>query len=264
MTIVDIHTHAFPDAIAERAMRHLSDAAQVPAYLDGTVSALIGSMDGAGIDRSVVASIATKPSQFESILNWSRAIASDRIIPFPSIHPGDPEWSDRIDDVADQGFAGIKLHPYYQGFNVDDEGLLPFYAKLQTRGLVVLMHAGFDMAYDRTRCAEPARIARVNAQFPELKLVAAHLGAWEDWDEVRRHLIGRRIYLDTSYSLPFMSKDAARELIMAHPADYVLFGSDSPWEDQNAALQQLSALDLPEECLGAILGNNALRILGAS
>lgn len=262
MTIVDIHTHAFPDAIAEKTMRHLSDAAQTPASLDGTVQALVRSISNAGIDRAVVASIATKPSQFGSILAWSSKIASNRIVPFPSVHPHDPEWALHLKEVARQGFLGIKLHPYYQDFDIDDDRLLPFYAKADALGLVILMHAGFDMAYPRLRRADPIRIAMVAAHLPKLKLVAAHLGAWEDWDEVRRHLIGRKVHLDTSHVLAFMSKQEARELILAHSPDYVLFGSDSPWEDQSTALHRLAALDLPEPVHRAILGANAIKLFG--
>lgn len=263
MTIVDIHTHAFPEAIAEKAVRHLSDAAQTPACLDGTVRTLLRSMDDAGIDRAVVASIATKPSQFEAILKWSEEIASDRIVPLPSVHPQDPEWSIHLNDVACRGFLGIKLHPYYQDFAIDDDRLLPFYEKANALGLMILMHAGFDMAYPRHRCADPRRVARIKSYFPELKLIAAHLGAWEDWDEVRRHLVGRHVHLDTSYSLAFMSKQEARDLILAHPPECVLFGSDSPWEDQRTALGQLAALGLPDHLHRAILGENALKLFGS-
>ena len=31
----------------------------------------------------------------------------------------------------------------------------------------------------------------------------------------------------------------ARDLLHKHPEEYILFGSDSPWEDQTVALQQL-------------------------
>ena len=110
MNIIDIHTHAFPDHIAERALPHLMERSQLPTYTEGTIASLLASMDRAGIRSSVVASIATKPSQFASILKWSQEIASDRIIPFPSIHPEDPKGLEHISEIASAGFKGIKLH----------------------------------------------------------------------------------------------------------------------------------------------------------
>ena len=89
MQIIDFHTHAFPDDLAARAVSALEKGAGVPAMLDGKVSSLLKSMDRAGIERSMVCSIATKPAQFQKILDWSKAVRSSRIIPFPSIRPAD-------------------------------------------------------------------------------------------------------------------------------------------------------------------------------
>ncbi|MDO8303094.1 MAG: hypothetical protein Q7T18_07625, partial [Sedimentisphaerales bacterium] len=87
--IIDFHTHAFPDAIAVRAMQSLQHGCDIQAQLDGKISSLLASMDSCGIETSVVCSIATKPSQFESILKWSEQIQTERILPFPSVHPDD-------------------------------------------------------------------------------------------------------------------------------------------------------------------------------
>ena len=71
-------------------------------------------MDRSGIDQSVLCSIATRPEQFFPILEWSKAIRSDRIIPFPSLHPADPQLLEHLQVIHDEGFKGVKMHPYYQ------------------------------------------------------------------------------------------------------------------------------------------------------
>ena len=91
MPIIDMHVHAFPDALAQRAMAALEGPTDWKAIGDGTVGGLLRSMDAAGIDASVICNIATKPSQVEPIFQWCTQIASERIIPFPSVHPRDPE-----------------------------------------------------------------------------------------------------------------------------------------------------------------------------
>ncbi len=89
---IDVHTHAFPDRLAARAIAALeAGAPSCRAFLDGRLASLVASMDRAGIETSVVASIATKPEQFPAILAWSREIASPRIVPFASVHPDDPQ-----------------------------------------------------------------------------------------------------------------------------------------------------------------------------
>jgi predicted TIM-barrel fold metal-dependent hydrolase len=50
-------------------------------------------------------------------------------------------------------------------------------------------------------------------------------------------------------------------MLRAHPAEYVLFGTDSPWDDQTVALQRLRSLDLGRELEDAILSTNASRLL---
>ena len=260
--IVDIHTHAFPDTLAERAVPALEQEGNVKACLDGKVASLIESMDSAGIDASVVASIATKPGQFDSIFRWSESIATERIIPFPSVHPKDPDAFHRIGDIKIAGFRGIKLHPYYQEFTVDALDMLPIYEKLQHAGLVLLLHTGFDIAYERYRIADPVRIASISRQFPELKLITSHFGAWEDWDEVERYLLGKSVFFDTSYSIPFMGPDRARDFLLRHHPGRILFGSDSPWGDQAADLAAIRRMGLDGELTDGLLGENARLLLG--
>jgi uncharacterized protein len=258
---IDIHAHAFPDELAERAIRTLEGDSPVRARLDGTVSALLGSMDRAGIAVSVIASIATKPQQAEAILAWSRRMASARIVPFASVHPADQHAVDRLRAVAAAGIRGIKLHPYYQGFEIDEERMAPLYGEAEQLGLVLLMHAGFDIGFPRTRIAEPARIARVAARFPGLKLVCAHFGGWCDWSEVERWLLGRPIALDVATCFHYMRPGQLGDFLLRHPADCILFGSDSPWEDQAEAIEVLRGV-CPRDRLQAILRGNAERLLG--
>ena len=263
--IIDFHTHAFPDKLADRAIQVLLEEGRkkhdVNAYLDGRISSLLASMDRFNIEKSVICSIATRPAQFDPILAWSRQIRSERIIPFPSIHPDAENSVDQVKQIAAEGFRGVKFHPYYQEFDIDEDRLNPVYAELQQSGLIVVMHTGFDLAFERTRRCDPEKIMRVLDSFPELRLVSTHLGAWEDWEEVEKHMSGRNIYMEISYSLDCMSRETARRIILNHPKDHLLFGSDSPWADQGQAISQLRELGLGEELEGLILSGNAVKLL---
>jgi uncharacterized protein len=259
--IIDVHTHAFPDHLAARAMAQLqAETDQVRAVLDGTVADLIRSMDRAGIDRSVVASIATKPSQLDPILRWSDSIRSDRIEPFPSLCPLAPEASTQVRRVASEGFRGLKLHPYYQGFVLDDPRLDPVYATAAECGLILLLHCGFDIAFPRERVADPSRLARVIKRFPNLRVIAAHLGGWMDWDEVEVHLLGHAVHLDLSCTFDFIQPEQAKRILEQHPPDRLLFGSDSPWVDQARTIETLRTFRLPPATETALLGANAARL----
>lgn len=260
--ITDFHTHAFADALAPRAIHALeAEAVGIKARLDGRVSSLLDSMDCAGIRRSVLCSIATRPEQFDPILAWSSQIASDRLIPFPSVHPRDPLAIERIRRIRAAGFLGVKLHPYYQDFFLDEDAAFPLYEEIAAQRLILICHTGFDIAFPRVRRCDPARIAAVIKMFPAMRFVATHLGAWKDWDEVRRHLLGLPILMDIAFALESLPPDEARKLLMSHPAEYLLFGTDSPWQDQREALARVRAVGLDAERERAMLETNADRLL---
>jgi uncharacterized protein len=264
MKIIDIHTHAFPDAVAEKAVPLLEAESPVKARLDGKIASLLRSMDESGVERAVICSIATKPEQFDAILRWSKAIASPRLIPFPSVHPDDPGAAARVRQIRAEGFPGLKLHPYYQNFTVDEARLFPIYEAAQEAGLILLMHCGFDLSFPRDRVADPVRTRRVIEAFPRLKFVAAHMGAWEDWDEVRKHLLGQPVYFDTSFFTNYVPREVALEFMRAHPLDHILFGTDSPWDSHHEAAQSIRALDMGETWEQAVFYENARRLLDES
>lgn len=259
--IIDFHAHAFPDQLAVKSVPILAAKADITAVLDGTITSLLHSMDRAKINKSVVASVATRPAQFDAILAWSKKIRSERIEPFLSFHPENPDMLSCIEKIKDEGFKGIKLHPYYQKFAVDEERLFPAYEKIADLGLILLMHSGFDIGFPGSRIADPVRTARVIKAFPDLKFIAAHMGGWQLWDEVREFLVGKNVYLDLAFCLEFMTADEAREIILGHPMDKILFGSDTPWADQQGAIAQVRSLNLGDELEKMILGENGAKLL---
>jgi predicted TIM-barrel fold metal-dependent hydrolase len=260
--IVDTHTHAFPAFLAAKALDFLSEKSGTTPLRDGTVESLLASMDRAGVEASVVCSIATEPRQFEGILTWSRQIASPRIIPFPSIHPDAPALQEEIGRIAAGGFKGIKLHPEYQGFHIDDDSLAPLYDSLEREGLIVLFHAGYDIGFPDSDRSAPARIANLQKSFPELRVVASHLGGYRRWEESLEHLVGTGVYLDTSYVMGHISDELLQAILLGHRADRLLFGSDTPWMGQRESIDWIRNLGLPPEREELLFGGNAAALLG--
>lgn len=263
--VVDFHTHAFPDALAPRALEALQTPRYRP-YTDGTAGDLVRHLDRAGVDLAVVASIATAPKQARPILEWSLQIASERLVPFASVHPEmEGVWA-AVAEVARAGLKGIKLHPQYQRFFVDDSRVFEVYRAAADHGLILLLHAGYDLAFPTDPRARPHRIAAVAREFPGLRLVAGHLGGWRDWEEVLRCLAGTEVYLDTSFALgegeDNVPPPLLKRILEAHGPDRLLFGTDSPWREHRAELAAFHALGLPEGIRTAVLGGNALRLLG--
>lgn len=262
--IIDIHTHTFPDELAARALEVLQGNSQVPAYTDATNAGLLESMRGAGVDKSVIVPIATKPGQVRPINSWAKMINSSYqdLICFGTLHPDQDDWFSEIAQLRADGIKGIKLHPDYQLFFVDDTELFPIYQALADTGLILLFHAGVDIGLPPPVHCTPDRLAKVLDAVPDLTVIAAHMGGYLCWEEAEKHIMGRNLYLDTSYSLADLGPERMAELIKAHGPDRVLFGTDSPWTDQAAEIAAISALDLADDEITAVLGGNASRLLG--
>ncbi|MFP4353931.1 MAG: amidohydrolase family protein [Phycisphaerae bacterium] len=263
MAAIDIHTHAFPDSLAGRAIEKLQAAGDWQAVGDGTVDGLVASMDAADIDISVLCPIATKPDQVRGILKWCKQIHSERIIPLGSVHPRMKKPEKWVAKFAAADLPGIKLHPMYQDFIADEPLLDPIWAAAVEHDMLVTIHAGKDIAFDpEDDRASPRRLRAVLDRFPKLKLICTHMGGWQSWNEVQQHLIGSTALLETSFSLGMIDPAQAVRIIRDHGPEKVMFGTDWPWNDQAAELQKLELLDLSPRETRAVLLNNAARLLG--
>lgn len=259
--VIDFHTHCFPDELAWKAVPVLAECAGLSARVNGTISDIKRSMKDAGIDISVIQSISTKPAQVEKITDWSAEIQDQEILAFASINPDYAGWYDELGRIRNLGIKGIKFHPDYQKFFVDDKGMFPIYERAIDQGLVVIFHAGVDIGLPAPYHCTPERMATVLKTFREGTFIAAHMGGYTYWDDVERYLVGTDVYLDTSFTLGWIENEQFIRIINNHGHDKILFGTDSPWTDQAEEVNKLKSLKLEPGIEKAILGGNAARIL---
>ncbi|MBN1276247.1 MAG: amidohydrolase family protein [Deltaproteobacteria bacterium] len=261
--IIDFHTHIFPDRIAAATIEAVCRRSDIQASSDGTVNSLLHSMSAAGIDISVVCSVATRPEQASSIIRWLSGIRQPGIIPLAPIHPGSPDIPDTLGQLKEQGFKGLKMHPDYQDFYVDDKRVYPLYEAAQSEGMFILFHAGLDRGLPNPVHGTPGRFAKVIKDFPHLCVIAAHMGGEDVYEETEERLIGRDIYMDTSFVLRKMPSDLLKRFFQRHPAERFLFATDSPWLDQKEELDFLLSLPfLTVDAKEKITGGNASKLLG--
>ena len=261
--VIDFHTHAFPDAIAERAMASLIKGCEgeyIPCS-DGTVSGLVNNMDAFGVDISVVQPVITKQSQLKSLNEWACSIQNDRLISFGGVFPHTDDFKRDIDFVCSLGLRGIKLHPEYQNFEVDAPEMLRLYDYALSRELIILLHAGYDPAFPPPIHSSPERIAAVSKQMRGGVIVAAHLGGMLQWEDVERHLAGTDVYLDTSMGVNYYPHDLVLRIVKAHGADKILFASDAPWSRAGEEISALKAMPLTDEEKDLIFFKNAKHLL---
>ncbi|KPJ64376.1 hypothetical protein AMK68_01755 [candidate division KD3-62 bacterium DG_56] len=260
--LVDIHTHCFPDALAARAMENLMAEYRVTPVGDGTLAGLRRHMAATGVSVSIVLSVATKPAQVASINDWAASINSPDVVAFGALHPDLPDPTEEVERIIDLGLRGVKFQPTFQRFAPDEERMFPVYRALEGR-LAVMFHAGDEIQPAPEIPSTPRALAHVHKAFPGLTMIAAHFGGYRMWDEVREHLVGTGVCFDTSYCPPDDLPDQEMiDLIRAHGAERIIFGSDFPFGNPGPDLDRLLELGLEREEVEAIAWRNADRLLG--
>ena len=266
--VIDFHTHAFPDNLAEKAMTVLTESAAgeyIPVH-DGTIAGLLKNMDNCNIDTSVVLPIVTKQSQTKNVNEWAADVNSQysgRIICFGSIFPntdGDNYKSD-IDYIAGLGLRGLKFHAEYQNFILDDEKMLRIYDYALNKNLIIVHHAGYDPAFPAPFRSSPQQFANIIDEMQGGTIIAAHLGGHAQWDDVEKYLCGKNIYLDTSMGFEYFTQDQFLRILQNHGADKILFATDSPWSDAKPEIEHIKSLPVSESERDAILYKNAEKLL---
>ena len=94
------------------------------------------------------------------------------------------------------------------------------------------------------------------------KLVLAHMGGNEMWDEVEKYLVGQNVYFDTGVILDRMPEEQFLRMLHMHGADRILFGTDSPWAYQTKFVTLFDQISLTEEEKMAVFSENAKKLLG--
>ncbi len=259
--LIDFHTHCFPEKIAERALQRLSFASGgMKPYTDGTVSGLKDLMKESGVDKAVVLNIATNATQQKNVNDFAAAINRDNIISFGSVFPFSEDCLEELERIKALGLKGVKLHPDYQGFSVDDERLIPLYKKISQLGLITVFHAGFDYGFPPPYGATPDKMEKALKHF-DSPVIAAHWGGLDCGEGVLKHLCGKEIYFDTSFGCGCMPKFYAEQILEKHTADKILFGTDCPWHTASMELSMLKALELSEDDFQKTTHKNAKRLL---
>lgn len=262
--MIDFHTHIFPEEIAGNAIDLLSEhSGKYRPHTDGTLAGLLRSMDKAGISLSVVSNIATKPAQLYPILDFSLRIQSERIYPMVSIHPLNTlnDAEDVLIRAKKLGIRGVKFHPMYQDFEIDNREMFNLYDMIRGYGFFVMFHTGYDIAFPDNTNGDVERVKTLAETFRDLTIVATHTGGWRQWDKVA--ILGgyENIHTEISMSLTEMNDSTFIRTISHFNENHILFGTDSPWTDQKEMVDRVLSLRIPEDLKEKILYRNARNFL---
>lgn len=258
--VADAHAHIYPGKIAEKATANVGRFYDLNMENLGLPHILSELGKKAGIEKFLVSSVATKVEQSRSITDFIAAKCEKypEFVGLGAWHQDLEDIDAEFDYIQSKGLKGIKLHPDFQKFNIDDPKMLDVYKEANRRGLPVLFHTGDD----RTDFSSPARLANVIDKIPDFTCIAAHLGGYREWLEAKHVLKGSNVYIDTSSSLFFVGKEDARASVYHFGVDHTMFGTDFPMWSPDTELERFFNLDFSPEENKKILYDNFAKLFG--
>lgn len=260
--IIDFHTHTFPEKLYESAMSRLKGMfGNMEPHYDGSEAGLRRFAEENSVDYCVVLNIATNAKQQKNVNDFAAESNHGRIISFGSVFPDADDALDELERIKSLGLKGIKLHPDYQNFYIDDERYFPLYRRIGELGLITSFHAGQDMGcFEPVHCT-PEKLARILPLFGGTPVIAAHMGSNYMWHDVEKYLVGKDIYFDTAYTYGNMPPEHAKRIVAAHGADKILLGSDLPWSHTKDEMKYIASWGLSDADMKKVIGENAAKLL---
>lgn len=260
MTVIDCHCHIYPEKIAARAVESVGDFYSIAMDAPGgTAGELLALCEGTPITHHIVHSVATKPSNVESINDFiaAQCAVHPQFIGFATLHQDYPDPAAEIERAISLGLKGLKLHPDTQGVDMDDPRLMAIYEIIAGR-LPLIVHTG-DYRYDYSH---PRRLKRILHTFPDLVVDAAHFGGWSVYDLAVEFLEDERCFLDMSSAQAFLGPRRTYELTKLYGTDRLMFGSDYPMWAPAEEFRMYDALPFADAEKERLFHRNAERFLG--
>jgi predicted TIM-barrel fold metal-dependent hydrolase len=277
ISVVDAHTHIFPPELARDRGGHLKrdvwfeSLYQNPKALIVTAEELIASMDAAGIERSVACGF---PWSDPGLCREHNAYLADAARRFPNriswlgiVAPGSPSLAEEARWCFEQGASGLgELNADAQGFDFRDVASLAALAEIAVAaGRPIMTHASEPVGhvYPGKGAATPDKLLAFLAEFPQVRLVAAHWGGGLPFYELMPEVaeIARRVVYDTAASTYLYRFQVFRSVLDIIGSERVLFASDYPVLKQRRFVERTLATEWrSEEERAAVFGGNARRV----
>jgi len=244
--LVDCHSHvwAYPGHLSDEFVNE-ANARSRGHRLDLNIPPEKHFKAMAGVDKAIVFGLRAHHSGLwvpnEYIAHYAQS-HPEKIIGFGAIDPAVDPIERTLDDILRLKLRGVKLGPIYQNIHPTDPRMLEVYQFCQSHRLPILIHQG--TTFVRTgplKYALPILLEDVAIEFPELRMIIAHLGhPWiaETLVLIRKH---PHLYSDIS-ALHYRPWQFYNALIMAKEygvLNKLLFGSDYPFTTPEAQMDGL-------------------------
>ena len=146
---IDVHTHAFHPKIAQKVLDQLSDHYGITPVGDGTVDDLLARAAHADLEKVMLHTAATDPSQVVPANNWAIELTRKHpeVVAFGSLHPDYQDNEREIERLTKAGITGLKFHPDFQGFFLDSPAFYQLMEMVPKR-FTLMIHVGDDLPHE--------------------------------------------------------------------------------------------------------------------
>lgn len=165
----------------------------------------------------------------------------------------------------DHGAIGVHVTPAPWGMPPNHKWFYPAYAKCAELGMALFVHVGMPGPLWPMEHHDPAHLDEIALAFPDLTIVAHHIG--DPWTDISVRLAARHphFYICTSAWSPKRYPRALLDFMAGRwhgtlGCEKVLFASDHPLLDMGRATADARALPLTEDQLRNVLHDNARRL----
>jgi len=230
------------------------------------VSVTIAMMDQAGIDRMLISAWVAPRNVMISNDEVAGFVAEapDRLVGVGSVDISRP--MDAVREirrcVRELGFRAIRVLPWLWEVPPTDRRFYPVYAACVEEGVPFCTQIGHTGPLMPSEVGRPIYLDQVALDFPELVIVAGHIGyPWTD-EAIAVTTKHENVYIDTSAYTARRYPDQLVAYLRGNGARKVMFGTNYPMFPPAAALKDLDALGLSDETQALFLGGNARRVFG--
>lgn len=165
--------------------------------------------------------------------------------------------------VRELGFKALRVIPWLWNRPPNDRLYYPLYVKCIELGIPFCTQVGHTGPLMPSETGRPVPyLDEVALTFPELKIVAGHIGfPWTD------EMIGvawkhEHVYIDTSAYLPRYYPPQLLHYLKTYGRAKVLFGTNFPQLSLEKCVAQVDELKLPDDVRADFMWNNARRVFG--
>ena len=162
--------------------------------------------------------------------------------------------------VQELGFKAIRILPWLWELPPTDRRFYPVYTACCELGVPFCTQIGHTGPLMPSEVGRPIYLDQVALDFPELSIVAGHIGyPWTE-EAIAVATKHENVYIDTSAYTVKRYPAALVEFMRTHGRHKVLFGTNYPMIMPVQALQGLDTLGLDAQALALFLGGNTQRV----